>query len=168
MTDTTKLHLIYCCIVAILALLIVHFFNKPPAVITKTLTKVETQIKTVEKVVTRDRIVYRDRRIVTRKKDGDVITEIIHEHSTMNTVAATDSVTQTQSKVQSTTTETSLSRYSLGISFKPIHNKSLETKPTLDNSSIELGIRVLSLPIFATAGIEDSGKSFSIGVRYEW
>jgi CRISPR/Cas system endoribonuclease Cas6 (RAMP superfamily) len=168
MSDTTKLHIVYGAIIVALTLGVVHYFNKPPEQLIKTLTKVVTQVQTVEKVVTKDRIVYVDRKIVTKKKNGDVITETEHEHSATATQAATDTQTQTKSVTQEEMMTQFYKKYSIDYSYKPIYNGSLDLHPNLQNSVLGFGYRVGDSPISVITSISDGGKSISTGVRVDF
>lgn len=161
MTDTTKLHIIYCVLLGGVGLIAIHFFYKPPAVVTKTLTKVEHQVQTI----TKDRIVYKDRYIVDKKKNGDVITETIHEHSATSTDTATKTDTKT---TEQTVSKDPFTKYSLGYSFSPIYQGNIDPKPNIQNSRIEVGYRLWDTPISATGAVSDGGKTYSVGVRYDW
>lgn len=168
MSDTTKLHLVYGVIIIGLILGIVHYFNKPPEQLIKTLTKVVTQVQTVEKIVTKDRIVYVDRKIVTKKKNGDIITETDHEHAATVTQAATDTQTQTKSQTTEEMQTAFMKKYSIDYSYKPLYNGTWDPHPNLQNSVFGFGYRLGDSSISAITSISDGGKSISTGIRYDF
>lgn len=166
--STIKKDLIYGVIILILGGLVYYEYRKPPAIVTQTLTKVVNQVQTVEKVVTKDRIVYVDRKIVTHKKDGDVVVETDHEHSATDTSVAQDTQTHTTTTLHEQTVTGTLAHYSVEYMFSPIKDATLDPHPNLGNSVVGAGVRILDTPIWAVGQIQDSGKTYSVGLRYEW
>ena len=143
-----------------------HFFKKDPAKIITTLTKVETKIQQVEKVVTKDRIVYVDRVIVTKKANGDVITETDHINDKTTLHADTNSSTKTQSTVTKQTVETFMKNYSLEAMFPmPIATIGL---PNIMDTQLSFGMRIFSFPLFAVIGTTPRLNTLLVGVRVEF
>lgn len=160
-------HIIYCLIIIGIASFAYHLFTRPPAEIIKTLTKVVTQIQTVEKVVTKDKIVYVDRTIVTKKADGDVVTETDHEHDITEVHKDVASQATTQAKTTSTETEKFLSRYSLE-AFLPFPSLSNFGSPNPLDTQVVVGVRVFDTPIFLEAGSNARLNQAIVGLRIEF
>jgi len=156
-----KLHIIYGIIIILVGSLAYHFFKKDPAIITKTLTKVITKVQTVEKVVTKDKVVYVTRTITTHKKDGDVVVEVDHEKDTSQVHADTKSKDITKSTVTQKTVETFLKNYSIE-AFFPTNSFT----PT--GGTYMMGMRVFTLPVFVEVGTTGHFNQALVGLRLEF
>ncbi len=161
-----KTHIIYGIVIVLIASVAYHFFKKDPEKIVTTLTKVETKIQQVEKIVTKDRIVYKDRTITTHKKNGDVIVEVDHEHSDTKVASNTQSKTQSQTVVQKTVVESFMKNYSIEAMF-PISIKDIGYPNPMD-TQVSVGMRVFSLPVFAVVGTTPKLNSVLVGLRLEF
>ncbi len=157
--NNQKTHIIYGVALLLVSSVAYHFFKKEPGVITKTLTKVETKIQTV----TKDRIVYVDRTIVTKEKNGTVITEVDHEHSDTTTHKDTKTVTAVTEK----TVETFLKNYSIEALYPISYNSGLGV---FDYSKVQLtvGTRIFSSPLWIVGGTTGQLNTVLVGLRYEW
>lgn len=165
-------------LILVAAVFAFKYFSDPPKTIT--ITKVETKIEKVievqEKIVYRDveKIVYRDR-VVTKtvtKPSGVVIQTVTVDHGTTQYVEkelqveeVTKQVDKEQVFVSEHKTEPSkLSRYSLALDY------GLDAINKFDVSRLgaEAGLRIVSLPLWLTARVEDVGKVWKVGLRMEF
>jgi len=143
-----KTHIIYGVIIVLIGSVAYHFFKKDPEIITKTLTKIQT--------VTQDKVVYVDRVIITKKKNGDVIREVDHQHSDTKTK---DVATTTQKEVQSF-----MKNYSIEFMFPP----QIPTLSGLYQSQVSVGMRIFSTPLWVVAGINGQFNAPMVGIRWEF
>lgn len=167
MALTTKAHIVYGIIIVFIASIAYHFFKKEPEKIIQTVDRVVTQVKTVEKVVTKDRIVYVDKKIVTHKKNGDIIVETDKEHSSTDTKANIVSNTDTKTKEKDTTITSYQKNYSIEVLEKMNPTNLLYTPNPLD-SQINFGVRLFSSPVSLVIGTTGRINSLYLGLRYEW
>jgi len=181
--NTNKAHIIYGVIIVGLASIGYHFFKKEPVTVTKTqvVTKVVTQVVTkvvtqvvVKKVLVHDNII-KNRRIVTRKPDGTVTTEIDSSVNksviadTNKTVDKTKNITTSQTIDQtSTKVVTSYAPNYLLSVFEPIPTHDI-LHPNFDakNTQIILGTRVLDTPLFFDVGTNFGANSVLLGFTLE-
>lgn len=162
-----KSHIIYGVIILIVASVAYHFFKKDPEKIVTTLTKTVTQVQTVDKIVNKDRIVYVDKTITTRKKNGDVIVEVDHANSDTKTDTTVQSKTETQTMVSKTTVQTFMKNYSIEAMF-PLDPLNPAALPNPLDTQISLGVRIFSLPAFAVIGTDGHFNKVLIGLRVEF
>lgn len=166
-----KTHIIYGVIIVLIASLAYHFFKKDPEKIITTVTKTDVKIQTVEKIVTKDRIVYRDRHIVTvtTKANGDIITRT--EDNKEHSITKTKDKARTTIKEKQTETkqvvETFMKNYSIEVMF-PILNNSFAPNTNPLDTQVSFGTRIFSTPLWLVAGSTFHFNQFFIGVRYEF
>jgi len=156
-------HIIYGIIIIALAGGVYHFFKKEPEKIIQTVTKVVTQVKTVDK----DRIVYVDRTITTTKPDGEKIVEVDHEHSNTDTKADIKSITDTHSVSQSTTVTSFQKNYSIETLFQidPLNPTKM---PDPRNNLFEFGYRLFGSDLWGVVGTTGRLDKLYLGLRYDF
>ena len=150
-----KTHIIWGLVVVAIASVAYHFFKKDPVTLTK------TQVQTVEKVVSKDRIVYVDRTTTTHKKNGDVIVTVEH----VNDSTKLDS--KTNSQLSQKIVESFMKNYSISVMF-PVLNNSLNVNSNPVDTRFMLGVRVFSSPIFLEAGSNVRLNELTLGLRLEF
>lgn len=165
-----KTHIIYAVIIVIIASVGYHFFKKDPVKIVTTVTKVETKVQTVQKIVNKDRIVYVNRTIKTidKKANGEIVTTIETDkgHSDTKTNSNTSSRTQTDTTITAKTVETFMKNYTVDALF-PINPFNPALPNPLD-TQVLLGVRIFDLPAYMVVGTTVRLNTALIGIRLEF
>jgi len=153
------IHLIYLGVLLIVVGVGFTFFKSKPK--EKIVTVTETKI--VYRDVIKEKKVFVDRTIVTRKADGDVITETIRDRS--NITAETK--TQVSSVASTKTVEKFMSSYSIDALYSIPRDSITSPSFNYKNVEINVGIRVFNLPVFALIGTEGTFNNLKLGLRVE-
>lgn len=161
-----KVHIIYGVIILVIGSLAYHFFKKDPEKIVTTLTKTETKIQTVDRLVNKDRIVYVDRTITTHKSNGDVVVEVDKEHDDTKTSSDTKTKSQDTILVSKTTMESFMKNYSVETLF-PMNPFNPSFPNPLD-TQLTVGMRIFSTPLWMVAGTTGRLNTALIGLRLEF
>jgi hypothetical protein len=157
-----KTHVIYGVLIVGLVAIGSFFLSRKPTEVVKTVTKTNT----VDRNIVQTKVQYVDRVIVKKDANGSITTTTEH--------IGTDDTTTDKSRLKSTfasTEKTSyLTRYSLGIKYPvTLTYTGINLTPTqIKEIQIEGGIRLFSLPIFATITTNIGLNQYFLGVRYEF
>lgn len=151
----------------ILVLFLSFLVNRKPKEIIKTETKVVTQVVTkVEVQTVHDNIETITQRTID-KPDGTKITEF----ETKKDLSVSNIDSKTESKLQETFTKTEIIKYSssyiLGVSYTTPISLQPKFNTNFENFNILAGVRVFSLPVFATTTISLDFKQASVGLMIE-
>ena len=165
--NAQKTHIIYIIIILGVASVAYHFFNKPPEKVTQVVTKTVTKTQVITKVVTKDRLVYVDKTITTKKANGDVITETDHEHSDTKTDTDLKQTKALTSNSTSTTITSYQKPYSLGV-LVPFNPLSPASVPNLLDSQVDFGVRILDSDWFAVVSTDPKFNKIMVGLRVEF
>lgn len=168
-TDTLvkqKTHIIYGVVILVLCSVGYHFFSKTPSEIIK--TKVETKIETkiVNKDVVRTKTVFVDKVKETKKANGDVIVETSHIRSSDDTKDKSTIKDDLKSTVTTTEVIKFMKRYSIDVMY-PMSISNIAAFKPLD-IQVMVGVRIFSLPVFATIGTDGHFDKIIVGARMEF
>jgi len=154
-----KTHIIYVIVLLVVAGVGYNLLSRKP----KEIIKTETKIVEVAKDVVKVEKVFVDKIIVTKKRNGDVITETDKSRIEEQTVDKSHSV----ATVTKTEVVKFMSRYSIDVMY-PLGIENI-LNPSLDPRNIQVmaGVRVFSLPVFVTAGTDGHFNKIILGVRVE-
>lgn len=164
--NSQRTHIIYGAIILMIGSLAYHFFKKDPEKIVTTLTKTETKIQTVDRIVNKDRIVYIDRTITTHKANGDVVVEVDKEHADTKTNSDTKIKIQDTTLVSKTSVESFMKNYSVETLF-PVNPINPRLPNPLDIQG-SFGMRLFSTPLWGMVGTTGHFNTALLGLRYEY
>jgi len=168
MNDSLKRILLYSATCLLAGALLGAYFRPPvqeTTVVTRWRTKVVTEVKEVEKIVTKDVVKWRER--TTTKPDGTTIVEVcrIGESSTSSSQEVTNTTSSEEEKVSVVTTKTTpLARYRIGLGSSLL----AVTEPyDLGNYRLTGEARIGDWPVWAGVWVQGD-LSFGVGLSYEF
>lgn len=116
----------------------------------------QDRIVTVDRVVNKD--VHVDRVTTTTKPDGTKVVEV----DKSQTVVTEKERSSEDTKTKITEKVTALSKYSLGVTYRPEH-----LFPLAGVYGAEAGVRILQTPLWVTASFSTKREA-TLGLRLEW